>query len=62
MNAPNREMYNFVLLSHDEQRRAIQELAAAGMSDHTIAQATKLNVQMIRRLLAERVHPGESMP
>jgi hypothetical protein len=44
----------FALLPHDQQAQSIHPLAAAGQGDHTIAQATRLSVEMIRRVLAER--------
>jgi hypothetical protein len=47
-------MAYFLFLSHDEQRAAIQRLAQSGMSDHTIAAATMLSVEMIRAILGER--------
>lgn len=48
-----RELMHFLLLTHDQQVQAIRRLHAMGMSDHTIAAATRLSVEMIRRLLAE---------
>lgn len=56
MSAPKhteREMRYFLLLSRDEQAAAIRRLAATGMSDYSIAAATKLAVEQIRRVLAE---------
>lgn len=53
MNAP-RELQHFLQLDHSQQCQAIRRLAAEGLSDHTIAAATRLSVEMIRRLLAER--------
>lgn len=49
-----REMRHFELLDRDEQRSAIQRLATSGMSDHTIAAATMLSVEMVRAILGER--------
>ena len=48
-----RELRHFMLLSRDEQRSAIQRLAAGGMSDYTIAAATRLSVEQIRVILGE---------
>lgn len=48
-----RELHYFLLLTRDQQVEAIRRLHALGMSDHTIASATRLSVEMIRRLLAE---------
>jgi len=39
--------------SRDEMRAAVQELASRGMSDHTIASATGLAVEQVRRILGE---------
>lgn len=50
----DKRMSYFALLSHDEQRAAIQRMAASGMSDHTIAAATMLSVEMIRAILGDR--------
>lgn len=50
-----REVLHFLLLSHDEQKAAIRRLAALGWSDHSIAAATRLSVELVRRLLAEDV-------
>lgn len=49
-----RRMRHFLLLDHEQQRQAIQRLAAAGMHDTTIATATTLSVEQIRRILSER--------
>lgn len=46
---------HFALLPHDQQAQAIRRLAAAGQGDHTIARATGLSVEMIRRVLAEQL-------
>ena len=45
---------HFHALDHDQQGQAIRRLAASGQSEHTIASATGLSVEMIRRVLAER--------
>jgi hypothetical protein len=37
----------------EEMRAAVHELHQRGMSDHTIAQATGLAVEQVRRLLGE---------
>jgi hypothetical protein len=54
MNQPERRMHHFQLMSQEEQRTAIQRLAASGMSAHTIAAATQLSVEMIRTILGPR--------
>ena len=43
----------FGLLDQAEQAIAIRRPAAFGMSDTTIASATKLSVEQIRRIIAE---------
>jgi 2-iminoacetate synthase ThiH len=49
-----REMHYFAMLSREEQREAIRRLANSGMSDYTIAAATKLSVEMVRIILGEQ--------
>jgi DNA invertase Pin-like site-specific DNA recombinase len=44
---------HFNILTRDEQAAAIRRLAASGQSEHTIARATGLSVEMINRILAE---------
>lgn len=45
---------HFHAMPADQQHGAIRCLAAAGHSDYTIANATGLSVEMVRRLLSER--------
>lgn len=47
-------MHYFAMLDQDAQCAAIQRLANSGMSDHTIAAATQLSVEMIRKIVGER--------
>jgi hypothetical protein len=47
-------MLHFRALHRDQQLEAIRRLANAGQSEHTIAGATGLSVEMIRRILAEQ--------
>lgn len=47
---------HFQLLPHDQQRQAINRLAAAGLTDDVISRATGLSVDYVRRLLSE--HEG----
>jgi ABC-type phosphate/phosphonate transport system ATPase subunit len=49
-----RELKLFLLLDHEQQRQAIQRLSTAGMSDATIASATALSIEQVRRILGER--------
>lgn len=44
---------HFTILTRDQQAQAIRRLAASGQSEHTIARATGLSVEMINRILAE---------
>jgi hypothetical protein len=46
-------MQHFRALEQDQQAQAIQRLALAGQSEQTIASATGLSVEMIRRVLVE---------
>jgi hypothetical protein len=45
--------HHFHSMPHDQQRQAINRLAAAGHTDDVIARATGLHVDYVRRLLAE---------
>jgi hypothetical protein len=55
MSAANRNRMNyFLLLTQEEQKRAIQRLAASGMNDHGIATATQCSVEQIRAILGQR--------
>ena len=45
---------HFHALSSQEQAQAIRRLAASGQGEHTIAHATGLSVEQIRRVLAEQ--------
>jgi hypothetical protein len=54
MNAPpikERELAHSMILSRDEQKTAICRLAKSGMSEHSIATATRLSVEQVRRVL-----------
>lgn len=46
-----RELLHFSLLSPEQQADAIRRLSAQGISDFTIAAATRLSIEMIRRIL-----------
>ena len=46
---------HFNTLSHAEKVAAIRRLSASGQTDSTIATATGLSVEMIRRLLMDQV-------
>ena len=48
-----RQLQHFMLLDHEQQRRAIQAMAANGSADSTIAAATSLSGEQVRRILAE---------
>ena len=53
---------HFQLLSQGEQAAAIRRLAAQGWSEYGIAAATRLSVEMIRRILAEANELQERRP
>jgi hypothetical protein len=64
-SAERARMEHFHALSRQEQARAIRDLAATGQGEHTIAHATGLSVEMVRRVLAEgRLHSrgGDRLP
>lgn len=44
-------MRHYATLSRDEQEAAIRQLARDGHADHTIAHATGLAVEQVRRIL-----------
>lgn len=46
-------MHYFHVMTPDQQREAVQRLIASGMAENTIAAATALSVEMVRRLLSE---------
>jgi hypothetical protein len=58
-NAPSTLLYDqhardhFALLPREQQRAAINCMAVEGHADHTIARATGLSVDYVRRLLSE---------
>jgi ABC-type phosphate/phosphonate transport system ATPase subunit len=43
---------HFEHLDREQQEQAIRRLAADGMSEHSIARATRLSVEQVRRVLA----------
>ncbi len=53
-NPNDRRMHYFAMLTRDEQAEAIYRLSRSGMSDHAIASATQLSVEMIRAILGEQ--------
>jgi hypothetical protein len=54
-NPDDRRMHYFAMLTRDEQAQAIHRLSGSGMSDHAIAGATQLSVEMIRAILGEQM-------
>jgi hypothetical protein len=46
-------MTHFLALDHEQPRQAIARLALLGQSEHSIARATGLSVEMVKRILAE---------
>lgn len=53
MTAAPRELQAFLLLPATEQAQAIVRLSRTGMSEHSIASATRLSVEQIQRVLAD---------
>jgi DNA invertase Pin-like site-specific DNA recombinase len=53
-----RELRHFMLLDRTSQEAAIRRLIASGMPEHTIATATGLSVEQVRRILS--VAPDET--
>jgi len=53
LNADALARLHFHALDRVEQAQAIRRLAATGQGEHTIACATGLSVEQIRRVLAE---------
>lgn len=51
-------MAHFHALAREQQADAIGRLAATGMNEHSIAHATGLAVEQVRRVLAERAPDG----
>jgi hypothetical protein len=47
-----RELAHFMILTRDEQEAAICRLAKSGMSEYSIATATRLSVEQVRCVLA----------
>jgi hypothetical protein len=47
-------MAAFDALDRDEQRAAVKRMAAEGWTDHGIAHATQLAVEMVREIISER--------
>ena len=54
MNANNTARQHFDALSRDGKIRAICGMADTGCSDYSIANATRLSVEMVRQILAAR--------
>jgi hypothetical protein len=54
MTAVPRELNHFLLLDADQQALAIHRMANCGWSEYSIAAATRLSVEMIRRVLGDR--------
>jgi DNA invertase Pin-like site-specific DNA recombinase len=49
-----RELRHFLLLDREQQESAIRRLIASGMPEHTIATATGLSVEQVRRVLSQQ--------
>jgi hypothetical protein len=48
-----RELFHFLLLDRAEQESAIRRLVASGMPEYTIATATGLSIEQVRRVLSQ---------
>lgn len=46
-------LHHFLLLDRDQQAQTIRRMANTGWSDSSIAAATRLSVEQVRRILAE---------
>jgi hypothetical protein len=57
-----RELHHFLLLDRAEQEAAIRRLIAAGMPEYTVAAATGLSVEQVRRVIGERAAAQERGP
>jgi hypothetical protein len=53
-----RELRHFLLLDQAQQVQAIRRLISSGMSECTVAAATGLSVEQIRRVLADIAGEG----
>lgn len=47
------QLHHFLLLDREQQAQAIRRMANTGWSDSSIAAATRLSVEQVRRILAE---------
>jgi DNA-binding NarL/FixJ family response regulator len=50
----SKRMEQFHTLSREQQAQAIRQLASSGMTDHGIAAACRLSVEMVRAILSQR--------
>lgn len=55
-----RQMHYFLLLTPEEQQQSVRRLARSGMVDSSIAAATGLSVEQVRRALAQPVAPEKA--
>ena len=54
MSPTPRELHFFTILTAEEKAAAVRRMASQGWSDHGIAAATRLSVEQVRRIVAER--------
>ncbi len=54
MKLDDARMRAFHALDRSQQEAAIRRLAAVGMTERSIAQATQLSVEFVRRLLGDQ--------
>lgn len=58
----SREMHHFSLLDANDQHNAVLRLHRSGLSDHSIAAATRWSVEAVRRLIVDASKHCEAAP
>jgi DNA invertase Pin-like site-specific DNA recombinase len=48
-----RELRHFLLLDRQQQAQALRRMVASGMSERTVAAASGLSVEQVRRVIAQ---------
>jgi DNA invertase Pin-like site-specific DNA recombinase len=66
-NPRERELHHFLLLDRQQQAQALRRMVASGMSERTVAAASGLSVEQVRRVIADSDAPpptasGQSCP
>lgn len=57
MSDPRRMVYSELRARGFSAAQAVRQLAAAGMADHSISKVTDLSIELVKRVLAEKVAP-----